>query len=152
MTREQVIGVDGHLPWHCAEELQLFRTLTLGNTVVMGRRTFASLGRPLAGRRNLVVSTTLAPQPGIELCTSFDEAVAQALATPELVYYIGGAQLYSAALRRVGSLRISWMKQNYAGTLYFPTIDFADWELVGETDYAEFVHCEYRRRVALLNR
>jgi dihydrofolate reductase len=78
MTREGVIGAGNRIPWHLPEELRLFRQLTLGGTVIMGRKTFASLGRPLAQRRNIVISTTLAETPGIILCRDFPSAVATA--------------------------------------------------------------------------
>lgn len=147
LTRNRVIGAGGRLPWHCSEELRLFRRLTLGGTVVLGRRTYESIGHPLEGRRNIVVSTTLALTPGIEIAPSFDAAVALALATPQPVFYCGGAQIYGQALARADSLCLSWMQREYAGDVFFPAIDFDRWEVVSEEAFGEFVRIRYQRRV-----
>lgn len=145
VARNGVIGAGGTIPWHCAQDLRLFRSLTLGNTVVLGRRTFAAIGHPLDGRRNIVLSTTLEAQEGIELARSFPEAVALALTTPEPVFYCGGAQLYRQALERADALYLSWMHLECDGDAFFPEIDPLLWEVESEEVFTDFVHTRYRR-------
>lgn len=145
MTRDGVIGADNRIPWHLPEELRLFRRLTLDGTVVMGRRTFASLGRPLAQRRNIVVSTTLAETPGIILCRDFPSAVAIARQGEGKIFYIGGREIYQLALARAELLRISWIPGNPAGDCYFPDFDRKRWRLTAVEDFGDFVHECYLR-------
>lgn len=147
MTREGVIGAGNRIPWHLPEELRLFRQLTLGGTVIMGRKTFASLGRPLAQRRNIVISTTLAETPGIILCRDFPSAVATAEAGEGKIFYIGGRAIYQLALARAELLRISWIPGNPAGDCYFPDFDRSPWRLAAVEDFGTFVHeCYLRER------
>jgi dihydrofolate reductase len=110
VARDGIIGRDGALPWHLPEDLRHFKRLTRGHAIVMGRRTFESIGRPLPERRNLVVSRTLAaPPPGVELFPSLDAALAAARTTDPEPFVIGGAALYAEALPRArpeGSINI----------------------------------------------
>jgi len=145
MTREGVIGAGNRIPWHLPEELRLFRSLTLGGTVIMGRQTFASLGQPLAQRRNIVVSTTLAETPGITLCRDFPSAVATAGEGKGKIFYLGGRAIYRLALARAELLRISWIPGNPAGDCYFPDFDRRHWRLAAVEDFGTFVHECYLR-------
>lgn len=148
MTRDGLIGTGDHIPWHMPTELQLFRAITLGGTVVMGRNTFMSLGRPLAQRSNIVISTTLpTTTPGIRVCRDFPAAVAAAEAAGGKVFYIGGREIYRLALERVELMRISWIPGVYAGEHYFPEFDRRSWRLAASTDHGDFVHeCFLRQR------
>lgn len=146
IARNGIIGADGSIPWHSAEDLRLFRKLTLGGTVVMGRRTYQSIGHPLAGRRNIVVSTTLGTIDGVTVVPTFAEAVTAALAAPGPVHYCGGARIYAQALDRVAALHLSHMKTDAEGDVSFPAIDPLIWEVVEEEDFGDFVHRYYRRR------
>ncbi|MBE0504074.1 MAG: dihydrofolate reductase [Desulfuromonadales bacterium] len=143
-----VIGAKGRIPWHCPEDLRLFRALTLGGTVIMGRRTYHSIGHPLAGRRNIVISSTLSETPGIILPPTFDAAVALALSFLAPIYYCGGAQIYARALERADAIYLSRMKANAEGDVFFPDIDPLVWQVVQEEDFADFVHLRYRRNSA----
>jgi len=148
-----VIGAQGAIPWHCPEELRLFRTITTGGTVIMGRRTYQAIGHPLAGRRNIVVSSTLSATlsevAGIVVVPSFAAAVTTALAALAPIYYCGGARIYAAALERADAIYLSRMKQAAVGDVFFPAIDLRLWQVVREEDFADFVHLHYRRsRVA----
>lgn len=101
-SRDGVIGAGGALPWHLPEDLRLFRALTSGSTVVMGRRTWDSLParfRPLPGRRNVVLSSTLGPaEAGVDVTRSIDEALAIGAATGGDLWVIGGGEVYAAFL------------------------------------------------------
>lgn len=148
MTDAGVIGTPTGLPWQLPEELRLFRSLTWGGTLVMGRRTYQSIGRPLPGRRMLVVSTTLTAQEGVTLCRDFASAVAEALRHPAPVFYAGGRSIYQQALPRAEALLISWIRGDHAGTVRFPAWDREPWEKIGCEAFPDFVFCHYRRRGA----
>jgi dihydrofolate reductase len=145
MAANGIIGAAGIIPWHCAEELRLFRTITLGGTVLMGRRTYQSIGHPLEGRRNIVVSSTLSAERGIIVVPTFAEAVATALAAGDPVYYCGGVGIYAEALDRAEAIYLSVMNDDAVGDRSFPRIDPSVWRLVMETAYTGFVHRHYRR-------
>jgi dihydrofolate reductase len=148
VARNGVIGAHGSIPWHCPEELRLFRTLTLGGTVIMGRRTYLSIGHPLAGRRNIVVSSTLPETAGIIVVRSFAAAIAAALALSAPIYYCGGAQIYVQALARADAIYLSRMHWEAEGDVFFPEIDPTIWQVVQEECLADFVHLHYRRKPA----
>lgn len=127
-----VIGRDGGLPWHLPDDLRHFRALTWGHVVVMGRRTFESIGRALPGRRCVVVSRSLREAPqGVELARSLEEALRKAGAA-EVVYVIGGAALYAAALPLASRLHLTELDEAVEGDTYFPAFDRAAWRVVIE--------------------
>ncbi len=121
-----VIGVDGALPWHLPEDLRVFRALTLGATVVMGRRTWESLPprfRPLPGRRNVVLSSTLdGGTAGAEVVRSLDEVLALG---PDL-WVIGGGALYAALLPHAGEVVVTEVRAHLPGDTWAPRLD-AGW-------------------------
>src|SRR3954468_24082606 len=92
-----VIGRAGQLPWHLPDDLKHFKSLTMGHPIIMGRRTWESIGRPLPGRRMIVVSGTLdrPPHAGVEFLPSLDDALKRTAATEGPVFVIGGAMLYA---------------------------------------------------------
>ena len=145
MTRRLVIGDRGRLPWHIPEELRLFRTLTWGHSLIMGRATFSAIGRPLPGRRNVVLSRSLASTPGILVCTSLEEALEVAARGMRRVFFIGGADIYRLALPRVDTLRISWIRGDFPGDTQFPTFDPRSWQVAEATEHPGFRHVVYRR-------
>jgi dihydrofolate reductase len=146
MTAARIIGQAGHLPWSIPEDLRLFRRLTLGGTLIMGRRTFRSLPGPLAGRNNLVVSSSLPPQSGISVCRCWCEARQQAILLGQPIWVIGGVELYREALTDVDILSISWVHGEYSGDVSFPPLWQTDWDLLDHEGYQGFTHCRYRRR------
>lgn len=148
VARNGVIGAQGSIPWHCPEELRLFRAITLGGTVIMGRRTYLSIGHPLAGRRNIVVSSTLPDTSGVTVVRSFAAAVTAALAAAVPIYYCGGAQIYAQAFARADAIYLSRMKWEAEGEVFFPEIDPRIWQVVREEDFSDFVHLHYRRKPA----
>lgn len=131
-----VIGDRNRLLWHIAEDLRHFKAVTTGHPVVMGRKTFESLGRPLPGRRNVVVTR----QRGLEIegCTvagSLDEALAP-FGPAEEVFIIGGAQIYAEALPRCGRFYLTRVHHAYEGDTRFPEWDETEWRLVGSESFA----------------
>ncbi|HYA59047.1 MAG TPA: dihydrofolate reductase [Burkholderiaceae bacterium] len=132
-ARNGVIGRHGTLPWHLPEDLAHFKRTTMGHTVIMGRKTWDSIGRPLPGRRNIVITRN--PQwqaPGAETATSLEQALQKcASAAGESdrdVFIIGGAQLYAQALKqRVDSIFLTEIDADFEGDVHFPTLDPAHW-------------------------
>jgi len=146
LTRRRVIGDQGRLPWHIPEELQLFRSLTWGHSLIMGRKTFEAIGRPLPGRRNVVLSRSLAPTPGVLVASSLEEALALAAKGMRRLFFIGGAELYDQALTLADSLHISWIRADVPGDTRFPALEPGAWQVLQVTEYRDFRHVVYRRR------
>ena len=104
MSRNRVIGAEGRIPWHIPDDLKFFKRTTLGHIIVMGRKTYDSLGKPLPGRENWVVSRE-AEIPGVRVLRSFDAV--EEPSDGRLLYLIGGAQLYAALLPRCSELLLT---------------------------------------------
>ena len=146
MTKDRVIGQGDGLPWDLPEDRQLFKNLTTGSTVIMGRKTYQSINRPLADRHNIVLSRTLTDLPGVTVCKSFIEGLEVAGRFGRPVFIIGGAGLYREALPVASVLHISWVKKPYAGSVHFPEFDLADWTLIKQKDYPGFRYVHYLRQ------
>ena len=149
VARNGVIGVDGGLPWHLPDELALFKELTLGHVLVMGRRTFESVGRPLPGRTTVVVTR----QPGWEAegairAGSVGEALALAGSIDEEVFVVGGAQVYADALPVADRLALTFVDAEPEGDTVFPEVDWGEWRVVGRRDGQGWTHVTYERGVA----
>lgn len=114
----------------------------------MGRRTYQSIGHPLAGRSNIIVSSTMQESAEITVAPSFEAAVAIALAAFAPIYYCGGAEIYARALKRADAIYLSRMKASAEGDVFFPVIDPLIWQVVREEDFTDFVLLGYRRIVA----
>jgi len=135
-ARNGIIGNRGKLPWHLPEDLAHFRRTTMGHAVVMGRRTWDSIGRPLPGRRNIVV--TRSPHwhaAGAEAAASLDDALAlcavcgqEGAGAERAIFVIGGAQLYAQALARpVAIIHLTEINADFEGDAIFPPLDAARW-------------------------
>ncbi len=146
MDHKRLIGDRGKLPWNRPEDLQLFRQLTEGHTVVMGRTTFASLAGPLSNRRNIILSRSLPERQDVVICRSFAEALARARQTTGPVFFIGGAQIYAKALKVADELHISWIEGEFSGDCYFPEVDFDAWRMVEERPFTGFRYVRYVRK------
>ena len=135
VAANRVIGANGKLPWHLPEDLKHFKTLTLGHPVVMGRKTWESLGKALPGRENIVV--TRAPgyeAPGASVASSLDAALALCAGEPK-VFVIGGGELYAAALSVADGLVLTEIQRDYAGNARFPAYDRAAWRETQRTPH-----------------
>lgn len=146
MTRDRVIGLDGKMPWHISDDMKLFKKITLGGTVIMGRTTFESIGKPLPGRNNIVVSATVKEISGSTVFPAFEEAVKKAEALGSKIFFIGGASIYKQALPLARALHVSWVKQEYAGDTHFPEFDLNLWQEKEKNEYPEFTHVLYQRK------
>ncbi|WP_296945724.1 dihydrofolate reductase [uncultured Massilia sp.] len=131
MDAQRGIGIDNKLPWHLPEDLAHFKRVTLGRPIIMGRKTFDSIGRALPGRRNIVVTRN--PDwrhDGVEVAASLEDAVALARADGGGASIIGGAQIFAQALDLADRMVITHIDKTYACDTFFPEIDTARWTAV----------------------
>jgi dihydrofolate reductase len=127
-----VIGRNGQLAWHLPDDLRHFKQLTMGHPMLMGRRTYESIGRPLPGRRTIVISTTLqeTPHPDVEVAPSLDEARSLIADGTGSAFIIGGAVLYAAALPHVDVMHLTELDMPIEGDVMFPAFDRSQWRRV----------------------
>lgn len=126
--QNQVIGRDNQLPWHIPEDLKYFKTLTQGKTIIMGRKTFESIGKPLPNRNNIIISSSL-ERPDLQICRSPKDV----LSLPdESIFVIGGNSIYQYFLPYCHNLYITHIDHAFQGDCYFPTIDWSQWQTVSE--------------------
>ena len=131
-TENHVIGRAGGMPWHLPDDLAHFKRLTRGHTVIMGRKTFDEIRRPLPERRNVVITRNPAFQPeGVTVVGSLDEALALAAGEPE-VFVIGGGEIYRQAMDRADRLHLTRIRVALEGDTWFPVFNQDDWELEAE--------------------
>jgi dihydrofolate reductase len=122
-----VIGSDNRLPWHLPDDLKRFKALSLGKPIVMGRRTFESIGKPLPGRTNIVVTRQAGLAiAGVVVVNSLDAALAAAGAAPEVVV-IGGAEIFRQALPRADVIHLTRVHARIAGDVVFPGLEPGKW-------------------------
>jgi len=129
LAHNRVIGIENRLPWHLPEDLRHFKVLTLGHHIVMGRKTYESIGRPLPGRQTVIVTRDSAyAQPGCHIAHSIDAAlVLAARAGEDEVFFVGGAALYAQVLPRADRLYLTEIQADYPGDAYFPALEAAQW-------------------------
>jgi dihydrofolate reductase len=129
MARGRVIGRDGDMPWHLPADLTHFKAVTLGHPVIMGRRTWDSIGRALPGRRNLVISRSAPSLPdGVECHGSLEAALA-ACSGESAVMIIGGGEIYRQALPQANRLVLTLIDAEIDGDTHFPAVDWARWRV-----------------------
>ncbi len=151
VAANRVIGIDGQLPWRLPEDLKHFKALTLGHPIIMGRLTWESIGRPLPGRTNIVVSRQhgYAAQ-GAQVADSLRTAYAYCASADE-VFVIGGADLYRAALPEADVLELTEIQREFSGDVRFPEFDRSLWREVRRErhrtdDGLDFHFVRYERR------
>ena len=140
-----VIGLNGKLPWRIPEDLRFFKSTTMGHAIIMGRKTFAEVGKPLPGRRNIVVSRTADAFEGSELARSVEEAIDLARKTDDEPFVIGGAAIYEAAMPLATRIFLTEVHQRPEGDTFFH-LDRHGWRETarrqGESEGVEFVTLE----------
>lgn len=130
MSENRVIGRDNDLPWRLPADLAHFKRLTLGKPIIMGRKTYESIGRPLPGRQNIVLTRDESFQaPGCDICLGLDQAMAVA-GSAEEVMIIGGAALYETLLERADRIYLTEVHARIEGDTWFPELDASDWKEV----------------------
>ena len=129
-----VIEKDNKLPWHLPSDLKYFKNLTWGMPVVMGRKTFESFGKPLSGRRNIVISRNNEwKAEGVEIANSIEKAVALAQqSVVNEIFIIGGGEIFKTFLPKAERIYLTRIHQSFDGDAFFPEIDETEWQLVKE--------------------
>lgn len=142
MARNRTIGRNNALPWYLPEDLKYFKRVTLGKPVIMGRKTWESIGRALPGRTNIVISRDAGFQAeGVRVVQSLEQALALAekislIDGAEEAVVIGGAQIYALALPHADRLYLTQVHADVEGDAHFPPLDLAPWHVVGREDFA----------------
>lgn len=148
VSRNGVIGRDGRLPWTYPEDLKHFKQVTLGHTLVMGRKTWDSLGRPLPGRRTIVLTRNaeLVLPEGVLRCVELGEAVRLAAEAGETeLFVIGGGDVYARALPRCDRLYLTRIEREVEGDTRFPSWDPAEWRETERRAEGELTFLTYER-------
>lgn len=145
MTRNRVIGKDGHLPWNIKEEKALFKKITLGSTVIMGRKTFESVGL-LKDRRNIIVSRTVRKIDGADVCGSLEEAVGKASGYGTEIFIIGGGEIFAEAIGLADRMYLSYIRKDYKGDTFFPEFDQREWKIKARKRFKDFEQIVYVKK------
>ncbi len=145
MTRAGVIGRGGGLPWRISGDLGHFMRTTMGHAVVMGRKTYESIGKPLPGRATIVMSRTREPMLGIQICTDLEQALTAARSHGGEIFVAGGADVYRQALPVADRLLISFVRGSFEGDTTFPEVDWSEWSIETTQEHPEFEVVAYRR-------
>ncbi|VAW76848.1 Dihydrofolate reductase [hydrothermal vent metagenome] len=136
MAENRVIGRNNQLPWRLSADLQRFKALTMGKPIIMGRKTWESIGRPLPGRTNIVVTRDASYQAeGCVVVHSVDQAL-KAAADSDEVMVIGGANLYQQLLERTDRLYLTQVKTNVEGDAWFPEFDMTQWHEIARESHS----------------
>ena len=157
MDEAGCIGRGGELPWHLPADLRRFKRITMGHTIVMGRRTYESIGRPLPGRRNVVITRQRDYHaPGVEACHELDTVMSEVHSEADKLFVIGGASLYALALPRASVLYLTRVHTRVSdGDTYCQLGDMAGWQLESEQHHPAsqeglpaFTHQTYQRSLS----
>ena len=122
MSLNRVIGRDGQIPWHLPEDFKWFKRLTAGHVVLMGRKTFASLGKPLPNRTNVVLSRRVEKIEGVTVLHDL-AALSESSYAPRQIFVIGGAEIYAQLLHRCTELYLTVVQREAAGDAFFPPFE-----------------------------
>jgi dihydrofolate reductase len=148
VARNGVIGAEGGLPWHLPDDLRLFKETTVGHVLVMGRRTYESIGRPLPGRTTVVVTRQRDWSPGADevvVAHGLEDALERARSIDDEVFVVGGGELYAAALPYADRLVLTFVEQEPEGDTTFPEVDWGDWRETARQPGEGWVRVTYAR-------
>jgi dihydrofolate reductase len=141
MSNNQVIGVNNDLPWNLKDDLAHFKRYTTGKTIVMGRKTFESIGRALPNRVNYVISSTLSEIEGVSIFKTLDDAMEAAKAhniennISNEIAIIGGGYLFRDSINTFNKLVLTKVDCSIEGDVFYPDVDFSNWELVSSESF-----------------
>ena len=136
MDRNRLIGRSNGMPWHLPADFKHFKSITLGKPLIMGRKTFESIGKPLPGRKNIVVSRAGFEAEGIVTVATIEQALLQADEAAE-VMIIGGATLYQQFIPNAQRLYLTHVEGEFDGDTWFPEFDSRDWKVISTAEYAK---------------
>ncbi|HUI69826.1 MAG TPA: dihydrofolate reductase [Spirochaetia bacterium] len=133
ISENLVIGDKGKLPWRLPDDMARFKRLTMGHPVVMGRSTYQSMGKPLAGRQNIVLTRNAAfAAPGCQIVSAREEAMAAGTGAEEL-FVIGGASIFQLFLPIATRMYLTHVEGNFTGDTYFPRVHWEEWRVLAES-------------------
>lgn len=151
MAENRAIGLAGGMPWHLSSDLKRFRRITLGKPIIMGRKTHESIGRPLPGRRNIVLTSDRGyVAPGCTVVHDLDSALAAAGADEVMI--IGGAALYADCLAKADRLYLTLIHRDFAGDTFFPEFDRDEWRETERIDVDDDAESGLRYSFLVLER
>ena len=136
LARNRAIGLGNGMPWRLPEDLKRFRRLTMGHAVIMGRKTFESIGSPLAGRNNIVITRSPTWSPSGCVVVRSLEASLAAVGESQTAFVIGGAQIYALALPLARRLYLTEIERDFEGDAFFPQFDRSRWREVSRERHA----------------
>jgi dihydrofolate reductase len=138
MSRNRVIGINNKLPWYLPEDLKRFRKITSGHPVIMGRRTFESIGRLLPGRENIIITRNQDYKVlGATIRYSLEEALAPFKSSDEEVFILGGGEIFKLAMPLVNRIYLTLIDQDFKGDAYFPETDFSKYKIIAQEKHTE---------------
>ena len=153
LSNNFVIGVNNDLPWKLKKDLQHFSAYTQNKAIVMGRKTYESIGRPLPKRKNIVISSTLNAQEGIEIVSSLDQGIQVASqwnidnAKSEEIVLIGGGYVFEESKDIVNKLVLTWVECEIVGDVFYPQINLDYWKKVSSEAFEQDDENEYNFKV-----
>ncbi len=135
--KQNQIGLDGTMPWHLSDDLKNFKKITSGHTLIMGRKTFDSIGRALPKRMNFVITSKPENVTAFEVCSfdNLDKAINKAKLFDDEIFIIGGASIYEQMLDKADKLIITHVDYNGKADTFFPEIDFSKWKVYHKKSY-----------------
>jgi dihydrofolate reductase len=146
MGKNRVIGKNNKLPWHIADDLKNFKKLTSGNVVVMGRKTFESIGKPLPNRVNIVISSSMPETEGIIVCQDVPSALEKARSYKKEIFIIGGAAIYQQTIPWADRMYLSYVKGDYDGDAFFPQYGESQWRVEKREGFPDFELVTYVKK------
>lgn len=155
MDQNRLIGRNNQLPWHLPEDLRYFKKTTMGHTIIMGRKTFESIGKPLPGRENMVMSRNRNFQPeGCVVIHSWEPVMERNSRNPDQeIFVIGGQRLFEQAIAFADRMYITEIDEQFEGDTFFPAFDPSEWQLISKTkgkkddqNPYDYSFCVYERK------
>ena len=149
LSNNYVIGVNNDLPWKLKKDLQHFSAYTQNKAIVMGRKTFESIGRPLPNRKNIIISSTLSSTNEIQIVNSLELAIAEATDWNkennlfEEVVLIGGGYIFKESINLVNKLVLTRVNCDIDGDVFYPSIDFTEWSMISIESFKKDEENEY---------
>jgi dihydrofolate reductase len=156
LSNNFVIGVNNELPWKLKKDLQHFSAYTQNKPIVMGRKTFESIGRPLPNRKNIVISSLLEPQEGLEVVANLNQAIEVASlwnkdnSTEEEIVLIGGGYVFEESKNIVNKLVLTRVECEIDGDVFYPQIDLSNWKEISKESYKRDSENEYDFKIETL--
>ena len=135
MSKNRVIGKDNKMPWHLSSDLKNFKKITIGKTIIMGRLTYDSIGKPLPERKNIVLSRNLI-DPNVFVFDNFQK-VLSFIKDEDEVFIIGGQDIYAQTIDKVKKLYLTTIDENIEGDKYFPEIDISKWKKIRSENFSK---------------